>query len=1510
MKGRITKTGYRRNSPDVNNDFNIIPSNRISMQDVDFPVFGVDNMGNSQMMYPGGEYEFQGDYVTELPAYGSGGLTQWFAEKWVDIKTGKTCGRSGKDKKGRPYPACRPSKRVNSTTPKTTSELSAAEKAKFKREKKSGKRIDYNHKRAQEGGSLPSYQTRGEIEQNEKFNRSKTFIEEWTNSAMHDKMLNESLSKSKDWFDFNTYKQGRLQNIQTIPSLNISDSDNSFWAAESNANTGKITVYPSGLKKDVFTHEISHSSDRPLKEYPVPRLIPRSDNGLMKEYYESNTKHKNKRTQYIARPTETRARIMEIRDIAKQNKIYDPFTEKMSPEAFEKYLELEFNNSLENKADGSLRELQEVYTNDQILNLLNTISSSNADTAGLSYAQDGGENNYTMSFSKSERDFIEKWNDTEVIDLTAKKDPNISTGFKYGSYNDHYDDINLKPTSGNKRDTKYYRSKYKYWISDADKIKTAVNKTFTDPSIKYLEKYYKVGIDPDVNILPLDHFSKRTVDAYMEAISRSINGLKELKPGQEFELAGVAAEGVDPWGEITKDGKYAVINFTPNLDTPISPTHYTNQDEYATARIRIPLEQRKQEPLINLPSKAGLNNNVGVTPNMMVEPMLKIYSRKLNQQTGEYIYDTSKGIIRTKIGPEDARFYNQNKNEIENIRSNWRTRPTAPIKQLGGSLPTYQTQGEVLDEVTVTASAMEPRVFGTGYQQQGEYDWNKDNTQYYLPINLNNAGGVSKDEFGNYVFNKPGRFARQVKREFKNQFGINPRGIKSDFTKIFSQPFSTLNSVVAEGNNVAFSATRPSLSNSYYTNPYDNQLGTNRRIGDYARGYISNDRSALLDVLNQKGTAEDFRNLFSTTHGYRPYLSASNSINYEDLSKNWRKETRQFNKGMVDHAYIGEEEISTRSPFESNMINYLGSDAYFERLAGTQYADEIDLDRWSTDDVYRLGFANRLKSEKPELVDQTYASLTNVVKKPVKSEISKNLGNYASAANTHEHSDYSAVVDYNPFNFNTPFGGAEQRKAALIKELERRGANPAEIQIAMDYGIGPGMNDNFSDVMAHELGHVYSMGSKNYALGNKPVSGLDKEYQLLWNMNQKTAGKPFYSLDNHLSAGSKAVDYNRDLTNAVEETADNLNTEYHTISPEETKADVYGIRNYLLRTQGQDYDQPFTKENYESLMNDEKFKEGLFYKRMQERYGDDQSKWMKAMNLIAANEDTKSNTRYAQTGGQQGPPNISEGPLSVLEPVKEMGPPAPLDPLTKRLESINPEVKSESANGFYNPSILEGLSDINKSRRLDLLNAADKIAKAQGDNESLRRLLILTAAMENSLGVDSNAYGRTYTSGTMSLDPDALTDLFSIREGANDYTTQQKKNFKWIQSLGYADNEAFKQALRADDPVASVAAARLYYGTKPDALPPADDPRALYDYYVKNYNQGGLEKYQNNESRYKSFEQFYNSIYKKEGGESLPDYSRYDNLERAWFAARKDLGKGKMFMYGGQKHSTYTPKGL
>jgi len=53
-------------------------------------------------------------------------LKRWFKEDWKDVKTGKACGRKKGDKRGTPY--CRPTKRVSSKTPKTSGEMTAAQK--------------------------------------------------------------------------------------------------------------------------------------------------------------------------------------------------------------------------------------------------------------------------------------------------------------------------------------------------------------------------------------------------------------------------------------------------------------------------------------------------------------------------------------------------------------------------------------------------------------------------------------------------------------------------------------------------------------------------------------------------------------------------------------------------------------------------------------------------------------------------------------------------------------------------------------------------------------------------------------------------------------------------------------------------------------------------------------------------------------------------------------------------------------------------------------------------------------------------------------------------------------------------------------------------------------------------------------------------------------------------------------------------------------------------------------
>ncbi|MHA1969199.1 MAG: hypothetical protein ACW964_15545, partial [Candidatus Hodarchaeales archaeon] len=52
-----------------------VPSSNITMNGVPYPVYGRDELGNGQMMYPGMDYQFPGNMVTEYPMMQNGGAT-------------------------------------------------------------------------------------------------------------------------------------------------------------------------------------------------------------------------------------------------------------------------------------------------------------------------------------------------------------------------------------------------------------------------------------------------------------------------------------------------------------------------------------------------------------------------------------------------------------------------------------------------------------------------------------------------------------------------------------------------------------------------------------------------------------------------------------------------------------------------------------------------------------------------------------------------------------------------------------------------------------------------------------------------------------------------------------------------------------------------------------------------------------------------------------------------------------------------------------------------------------------------------------------------------------------------------------------------------------------------------------------------------------------------------------------------------------------------------------------
>ena len=72
------------------------------------------------------------------------GLTKWFKEEWVDIKTGKPCGRKKAKGSKRPYPACRPKA--------VASKMTKAEKEAAKRKKKGQKQLNMQLQRLVAGG--------------------------------------------------------------------------------------------------------------------------------------------------------------------------------------------------------------------------------------------------------------------------------------------------------------------------------------------------------------------------------------------------------------------------------------------------------------------------------------------------------------------------------------------------------------------------------------------------------------------------------------------------------------------------------------------------------------------------------------------------------------------------------------------------------------------------------------------------------------------------------------------------------------------------------------------------------------------------------------------------------------------------------------------------------------------------------------------------------------------------------------------------------------------------------------------------------------------------------------------------------------------------------------------------------------------------------------------------------------------------------------------------------------
>jgi hypothetical protein len=207
----------------------------------------------------------------------------------------------------------------------------------------------------------------------DEYNKGMDFHTKWLNSPMYNNMINASAGS-----DAKNITDQRKKRLSAVTMKFVDDPYNKAGASAD--KLGNIEVYPEGIgAKGIGVHEMSHVTDTG----PGQNLIPSKDRIDISRYsvasenlpkYEANNEYFN----YVTRPSETRARLNEIRQGASENKLYDPFTQKVNPAIYNKLKNFKFNST---PGSDPLQQLKSAYSDEQILQMLNSVSKVNTNNS-------------------------------------------------------------------------------------------------------------------------------------------------------------------------------------------------------------------------------------------------------------------------------------------------------------------------------------------------------------------------------------------------------------------------------------------------------------------------------------------------------------------------------------------------------------------------------------------------------------------------------------------------------------------------------------------------------------------------------------------------------------------------------------------------------------------------------------------------------------------------------------------------------------------------------------------------------------------------------------------------------------------------------------------------------------------------------------------------------------------------------------------------------------------------
>jgi hypothetical protein len=192
------------------------------------------------------------------------------------------------------------------------------------------------------------------------------------NAVWHDRVMPTSdqryisSHRGANWKDNEAYKLNRTKNPEYYKTL--SDEE---------------------IRKQLEEDGISKDDPHYLRDFNYLKKSNREEQERINKEEKENWKDNGH--DYISIPTEVRARLGEIRYNAKKERIYDPFTEQITPEIFQQYINADRERSIEgNEPMIPINDLRNEFTDEEILWMLQNISKNENPNKELDRAKKGG----------------------------------------------------------------------------------------------------------------------------------------------------------------------------------------------------------------------------------------------------------------------------------------------------------------------------------------------------------------------------------------------------------------------------------------------------------------------------------------------------------------------------------------------------------------------------------------------------------------------------------------------------------------------------------------------------------------------------------------------------------------------------------------------------------------------------------------------------------------------------------------------------------------------------------------------------------------------------------------------------------------------------------------------------------------------------------------------------------------------------------------------------------------